>query len=115
MNERLYVCVAIVIAPAAACDAKHVASHGRHARLALHVLPLADCAAVTVATWPPSGWGSAVTTSPPSAKATMRCGAVLVLLMYSGAVVLPDDGDDAGRAAVYATQRCVGGDDSDRI
>ena len=44
----------------------------------------------------------------------MRCGAVLVLLMYSGAVVLPDDGDDAGRAAVYATQ-CVGGDDGDRI
>ena len=45
----------------------------------------------------------------------MRCGVVLVLLMYSGAVVLPDDGDDAGRAAVYATQRCVGGDDGDRI
>ena len=45
----------------------------------------------------------------------MRCGIVLVLLMYSGAVVLPDDGDDAGRAAVYAAQRCVGGDDGDRI
>jgi hypothetical protein len=48
-------------------------------------------------------------------RGTMRCGIVLVWVMYSGAVVLPGDGDDAGRAAVYAAQRCVGGDDGDRI
>ena len=45
-------------------------------------------------------------------RRTMRCG---IVLMYSGAVVLPDDGDDAGRAAVCAAQRCIGGDDGDRI
>jgi hypothetical protein len=39
----------------------------------------------------------------------MRCGVVLMLLVYSGAVVLPDDGGDARRAAVYAAQHCVGG------